>query len=204
MHELLANGADLLGEGGGEHHDLLVVGSGAEDVLNVFPHVCVQRERKKKENELLHFLREKDRRKQTKLLENIVTLVNNKVLEVLEVQLALVHELEDTTRGADENVGRGLLQDGDVLLLGLASAEVLNPDVLHVLGEALVLLHDLERKLAGVTEDEYQNLALLGLVNVELLESGDDEDSGLAHSTLGLAEHVVSEDGLRDTLLLDC
>ena len=39
MHELLANGADLLGEGGGEHHDLLVVGSRAEDVLNVFPHV---------------------------------------------------------------------------------------------------------------------------------------------------------------------
>ena len=149
------------------------------------------------------FCCERKEEKQTKLLEDIVTLVDDKVLEVLEVQLALVHELEDTAGGADEDVGRGLLQDGDVLLLGLTSAEVLDPDVLHVLGEALVLLHDLERELAGVAEDQHQNLALLGFVDIELLEGGNDEDGGLAHSTLGLAEDVVSEDGLGNALLLN-
>jgi hypothetical protein len=40
LHELLAGGTDLLGEGGREHHNLLVVGSGTEDLLNVTAHVC--------------------------------------------------------------------------------------------------------------------------------------------------------------------
>jgi len=178
VHELLANRANLLGEGGGEHHDLLVVGGGTEDVLDIFPHV--------------------------KLLEDVVALVNNEVLEALEVEVSLIDELEDAAGGTDEDVGRALLQDSDILLLGLATAEVLNLHAGQVLGEALVLLHDLEGELAGVTEDEDQDLALLRGVDVELLEGGDDEDGGLTHTALGLAEHVVSEDGLRDTLLLDC
>lgn len=40
LHELAADGLDLLGEGGREHHDLLLVGSGTEDVLDVGTHVC--------------------------------------------------------------------------------------------------------------------------------------------------------------------
>lgn len=39
-HELLADGADLLGEGGTEHHNLLVGGRGTEDLLDVAAHVC--------------------------------------------------------------------------------------------------------------------------------------------------------------------
>jgi hypothetical protein len=40
LHELLADGADVLGEGGGEHHDLLLVWGGPEYLLHVTPHVC--------------------------------------------------------------------------------------------------------------------------------------------------------------------
>lgn len=39
-HELLADGADLLGQGGAEHHDLLLVRRHLEDVLQVAAHVC--------------------------------------------------------------------------------------------------------------------------------------------------------------------
>lgn len=39
-HELLADAPDVLGEGGGEHHDLLVVRRHLEDLLNVRAHVC--------------------------------------------------------------------------------------------------------------------------------------------------------------------
>lgn len=39
-HELLADRADVLGEGGGKHHHLLVVWRHFEDGLNVSPHVC--------------------------------------------------------------------------------------------------------------------------------------------------------------------
>jgi hypothetical protein len=38
-HELLANGTDLLGEGGAEHHNLLVGGGGTEDLLDITAHV---------------------------------------------------------------------------------------------------------------------------------------------------------------------
>ncbi len=39
LHELLARYANFLGEGGGEHHDLLLVGSGPEDLLDIAAHV---------------------------------------------------------------------------------------------------------------------------------------------------------------------
>lgn len=39
LHELFAGGANLLGERGREHHDLLLVRSGAENVLDVAAHV---------------------------------------------------------------------------------------------------------------------------------------------------------------------
>lgn len=40
VHELLADWPDLLGEGGAEHHHLLLVGSGFEDLLHISAHVC--------------------------------------------------------------------------------------------------------------------------------------------------------------------
>lgn len=43
LHELLADGANLLGERSGEHHDLLLVRRHPEDVLHVTAHVCKQR-----------------------------------------------------------------------------------------------------------------------------------------------------------------
>lgn len=44
-HELLADGADLLRQRRGEHHDLLVVRRHLEDVLHVSPHVCTNEKR---------------------------------------------------------------------------------------------------------------------------------------------------------------
>ena len=39
LHELLANRADLLGQGGAEHHNLLLGWRGTEDLLDVAAHV---------------------------------------------------------------------------------------------------------------------------------------------------------------------
>ena len=41
LHELLADRADLLGECGAEHHDLLLCRGSAEDLLNVAAHVYI-------------------------------------------------------------------------------------------------------------------------------------------------------------------
>lgn len=40
LHELLADRADIFAECGAEHHDLLAMGSAAEDFLHVFAHIC--------------------------------------------------------------------------------------------------------------------------------------------------------------------
>lgn len=42
LHELLAGLADLLCQGGGEHHHLLVSGCGAEDGLHIVAHVWLR------------------------------------------------------------------------------------------------------------------------------------------------------------------
>lgn len=47
LHELLANGPDLLAEGGGEHHHLLAVRCVAEDFLHIATHVCKEETQKK-------------------------------------------------------------------------------------------------------------------------------------------------------------
>ena len=41
LHELLASDTDLLRQCCTEHHDLLVVGCRAENLLNIAAHVCV-------------------------------------------------------------------------------------------------------------------------------------------------------------------
>lgn len=38
-HEFFAGNTDFLRQGGAKHHDLLVVGSGAEDFLDIPTHV---------------------------------------------------------------------------------------------------------------------------------------------------------------------
>ena len=46
LHELPADGLDLVREGGGKHHDLLLLRSSTEDLLNVATHVyCHQHDR---------------------------------------------------------------------------------------------------------------------------------------------------------------
>merc|ERR1719264_2520225 len=61
LHELLADWSDVLGEGGAEHHHLLLVGSSAENLLHVAPHI--------------------------ELLEHLVALVQDKVLQILQRKL---------------------------------------------------------------------------------------------------------------------
>ena len=68
-------------------------------------------------------------------------------------------------------------------------------DVRHVFGESVVFLGDLESQLARVAEDEHGHLPIDGL---QLLQGGQDKDGGLAHTTLGLADHVHSEDSLQE------
>ena len=178
LHELLADRTDVLGEGGTEHHDLLAVRRRTEDVLDVAAHVH--------------------------RLEQLVTLVQDKVLDAAGAQVLVADERVQTARRGDDDVraSRLLLEDIDVGLDGRAAVEGRGPDVWQVLAEPRVLVADLEGELARVTENDDGDLAINRLL--ELLQSGEDEDSGLAQTGLGLTKDVHTEDGLRDADLLDC
>ena len=64
----------------------------------------------------------------------------------------------------------------------------------HKLGESLVLLADLEGELPGVAHDQDGDLTVHGL---DLLQGGQHEHSGLAHTRLGLAQHVHAQHSLQ-------
>jgi len=99
-HELLAGSLDITGEGGSEHHDLLVVGSLLENVLDVSSHVD-------------RFSTEKS-----------VALIKDEHLEVAQVELLLTAKLQDTAGGSHNDVwGLEALEELDVVLDGLTTVD---------------------------------------------------------------------------------
>jgi len=178
LAELAADRADLLAQCGGEHHDLLLVGGHAEDLLNV----------------TTHFERLKD----------TIALVEDEMLDVIKLEGLLLGKTEDAAGSANDDVGAIVLED---ITVGLDGDTTIEDGGLHlgkVLGEALVLVSDLEGKLASVAEDEDRNLILAGGegAGVQLMQSGQNEDGRLTHTGLGLTDDVHAEDGLGDALVL--
>jgi len=135
----------------------------------------------------------------TKTFQTTVTLVQNKVLEVLQVQVAVLNELLETTGGSDNNLW-GILQGFLVLGDGNTTKELANPNVLHVSLETLKLDEDLMGQLAGVANHQCQYTRVC--VVFQLFENRDDKDGCFSHSTLGLAQHISAQNCLGDALVL--
>lgn len=153
-----------------------MVRSGPEDVLNVPAHID--------------------------LLQDLVTLVNDKVLDARDLQALVTNESVHTTRGTDKDVrALGLVLE-HLLVLGNGGTTVddAGADIGHVLGETVVLVADLIGKLSGVAENKDGNFTVDRL---DLLKGSKDKDGGLTHTGFGLADDVHAENGLRDAFLLD-
>merc|ERR1712227_263301 len=131
LHELLADRSNVLAESGAEHHHLLLIRSGAEDLLNISSHV--------------------------QLLQHLVTLVQNKVFQILQTQLLTLDQGEDAARSSNNNVRTVVLQHLLVLGDGHASEENSNLDGGHELA-------DLEGELPGVAHDQHRDLTNQRLV----------------------------------------
>ena len=156
----------------------------------------------------------------TELFQHLVTLVENKVLDLRGVELLVADERHHTTGGADNDV-RALLLGGKDLLVGRdrgSTVEDGGADLRHVLRETRELVTDLVREFTGVTEDNNADLAVDRLAiesarcshkqtipdwHSQLLKTGKNEHGRLTHTRLGLTENVSAKDGLGDTLLLD-
>lgn len=137
------------------------------------------------------------------LLEDLVTLVNDKVLDTRNLEALVANEGVHATRGTDKDVGAlGLvLEHGLVLGDGSTTVDDTGSNIGHVFGKSGVLVADLVGKLSGVAENKNRDLAIDGL---DLLKSGKDKDGGLTHTGLGLADDVHAKDRLGDAFLLDC
>mmetsp|Transcript_19066 Transcript_19066/g.37424 ORF Transcript_19066/g.37424 Transcript_19066/m.37424 type:complete len:219 (-) Transcript_19066:95-751(-) len=134
------------------------------------------------------------------LLENLIALINDKVLDVGKIHnLVLDGELEHAAGGTDNNVGAVLLEDLAVLSGGDTTEEHGGLDILEELAEALVLVVNLKGKLTGVAEHNHRDLVLDGL---KLVESGQNKDGGLTHTRLGLADHILTKHGLGNAAVL--
>jgi len=183
LHELLADNAHLLVEGGGEHHHLLVLGCSAEDGLNVVAHVC----------KVLAEAGQSRRFVLTGLVQHLVALIEDEVLQVGKAEMPIADEGVDTTGSTDDDVRVSVLvaKELDVLLNGSSSVEDTNLDVRQELGEAVVLVADLVGQLASVAHDQDSGGTGLGLL-VHLLEGCENEDGSLSETRLGLAEDIVS------------
>ena len=90
----------------------------------------------------------------TQLLQHLVTLIQNKVFQILQTQLLALDQGKDAARSSNNNVRTVVLQHLLVLGDGHASEEDSNLDVLEELAEPLILLADLESELSGVTHDQ--------------------------------------------------
>lgn len=139
----------------------------------------------------------------TNLIEHLVALVKDKVLDVSELEGLLADKGKNTTGGTDKDVGAEILVAKDILisLQRRTTIEDLRTDLREVLAEASKLVLDLEGQFTSVAQNDDRDLAGDGL---DLLEGSEDKDGGLTHTGLGLAQNIHTENGLRDTLLLNC
>ena len=82
---LLTDWPDVLAEGGGEHHHLLLVRSGSEDLLDISPHV--------------------------QLLQHLVALVQDEMLQILQWELLALDEGENPAGSSHNNMRTVALQN---------------------------------------------------------------------------------------------
>jgi hypothetical protein len=94
-----------------------------------------------------------------------------------------------------------VLENFGILLDGGPSVENSGLHLWHVFAESSILIFDLVGKLTGVAHNKDRSLTGDWL---NLLKGGEDEYRSLPEARLGLAENIGSENGLRNTNLLDC
>lgn len=195
-HELLADRAGFLGQGGAEHHDLLGGRSSTEDLLYITTHVYQDRVSPTYMTLYIRQIR-------TNLIEHLVALVEDEHFDAAKAKLLLTHKSIESSRSTDNDMRMGILvgQDLNVLLHGRAAVEDRGLHIRKILAEAGVLVLDLVGQLTSVAEDQDSGLASNGF---ELLQSGEDEHSRLTKTRLRLAENVGTDDSLRNAVLLDC
>ena len=124
-------------------------------------------------------------RRHTDLVKHLVALIKNERLDVSQVQVLIADQCIETAWRADNDVGcRVLVLEGlDVGSHGCAPEEDLSLDIWQVLAESGIFVLDLVGQFSSVTH--YQD-GTFSRNRLELVKCGEDEDSSLTKTRLGL------------------
>jgi hypothetical protein len=139
----------------------------------------------------------------TRLVEHLIALIENEDANASETKSLVTDKSLKTAGSTNNDVGASLLvlQGLNVLLDGSTTVEDTGLDIGHVLAEAVVLVANLVGELTSVAHDHHGDLSVDGL---NLLESGENKDSSLTQTRLGLADNITTKEGLGNAGLLDC
>ena len=132
-------------------------------------------------------------------VEHLVGFVEHDLGRVREIQEALACQVDESTRGADDDLRAGL-ELLDLTLVGLSAVDG-DDRGRPVLGQHVDVFVDLNRKFAGGDDDQRLH-AGLGM-EPEALHHRDAESEGLAGSGLRLADDVLAGKAQRNGLFLD-
>jgi hypothetical protein len=117
----------------------------------------------------------------TRLLQHLVALIKNEDTNASKSKCLVPNQSLKSTGSTDNDMGAGIfvLDSFNVLVDGSTAIEDASLDVGHVFTKSVVLIANLVGQLTSVTHDDNRGLAINGL---NLLQSGQDEDSGLSET----------------------
>jgi hypothetical protein len=139
----------------------------------------------------------------TGFIEHLVALVQNELLEGVELQIFSTGEGEDSAGGTNDDV-RGKLvvfEELDIIIYWHTTVESGTSNLWKIFCESIELFLDLIRELSSIAQDEGSSWLWVSLV--DLVQDRKDEDSGLTHTGLCLAQYILSINSGWDALLLD-
>jgi len=137
----------------------------------------------------------------TCLFEHFVALIQHEDLQVGQIKGLVLDEGQDSARSTHDHMGwLQSFQQLNVLIDGLSTVDHFSSDLRKMLGESSELFLDLISKLSSMAQ--YQCRHWFRVLR-QLMENSENENSCLTHTRLSLAQHINTNHGIRNALLLN-
>ena len=132
-------------------------------------------------------------------VEHFIGFVEDEGLEAVELDQAALHEVENASRSANDDLGAAL-QGADLAIIRSTAIDRCGTHAFLKLRQFVDLRTDLHGQLTGRAEDKSLNVTLRA---INTLDDGNAEGHGLARAGLGLADDIASGQGHGNGLGLD-
>lgn len=137
------------------------------------------------------------------MIKHLVAFIKDKCLDISQREHLVTDQGVKPTWSAHNDVWEGLLvlEEIDILLNRCATVEDSSLHVRKILAESCIFVLDLISKFSSVAHNQDGTFAGN---RFQLVQGGQDKDGSFTQTGLGLTEDVDTEEGLWNTLLLDC